>query len=172
MAVLPVLTIPNDILTTPTEKVETYDDDLLQLIEDMKETMYAEHGIGLAANQVGKSLSLFVMDVDGSGAKVFINPEIEEQDGESKIQEGCLSIPGAFVWSDRYERVRVRYYDANWDLHCDNFTGKEAICIQHEIDHLQGKLFVDRFGPVKRDLALKKHKKFMKAKRRGKIRML
>ena len=138
----------------------------------MKETMYAEKGIGLAANQVGKSLSLFVMDVDGTNAKVFINPEILEYDEPTKIQEGCLSIPGAFVWNDRYSRIKVRYYDENWSACTADLSGKEAICFQHELDHLQGKLFIDSFGPVKRNLALQKHKKFMKAKRRGKIRML
>lgn len=171
MAVLKVLTIPNKILITPTAKL-TENDQIDSLIEDMIETMYHEKGIGLAANQVGYSFSLFVMDVDGSGAKVFINPEIISEEDEQEISEGCLSIPGAFMQNNRYENVRVGYYNRNWEYTEDTFNGREAHCIQHEVDHLSGKLFIDSFGPMKKQIAMRKYNKFKKAKSRGQIRML
>jgi peptide deformylase len=173
MAILKIEKIPSEILSTPTSLVEAYDDELLQLIEDLKDTMKAEGGIGLAANQIGKSLSVFVIDVDGNGPKVFINPEITHYDSPTKIQEGCLSIPGAFMWNDRYSEVDISFRDEKWTLFDkEHFSGKEAIAIQHEVDHLRGKLFIDDFGQMRRELALKKHKKFMKASKKSKARIL
>lgn len=135
--------------------------DLKQLIEDMYETMHAASGIGLAAPQIGKAIRLFV--VDGTSLEdeedmeefkqPFINPLILEEDGEPwPFEEGCLSIPGIREKVSRKEEVTVRYYDAEWNLHEETFDGMKARIIQHEYDHIEGKLFVDYLTPLKRKL--------------------
>ena len=135
-----------------------------QLVEDMFETMHASDGVGLAAPQIGKSLRIFVMDttpmaesgeqpeLDGF-RKVFINPYILEEWGDPwTFEEGCLSLPNIREEVSRPSHVRIEYYDENWDLKEEVYDGVRARVIQHEYDHLEGKLFVDRINPIRRKL--------------------
>jgi len=135
--------------------------DLTQLISDMHETMQAAHGIGLAAPQIGKSIRLFV--VDGSPLdeepdmenfkKAFVNPQIlEEFDEPWEFEEGCLSIPSIREKISRKAKLKIRYYDENWNLHEDQYDGMKARIIQHEYDHIEGKMFVDYLTPLKKRL--------------------
>ncbi len=133
--------------------------DLTQLIADMYETMYVANGIGLAAPQIGKSVRLFI--VDGTTLEEeptlkdfkqpFINPVILNETGtEWEFEEGCLSIPNIREDVARKEKIRVRYYDANWQLKEEDFDGMKARIIQHEYDHIEGKLFIDYLSPLKK----------------------
>jgi peptide deformylase len=132
--------------------------DLLQLIDDMFETMDAAHGIGLAAPQIGKSIRLFV--VDGSPMededmadfeKVFINPELVEEHGDKwAFEEGCLSIPNIREDVERPAKLRIKYYDENWEFHDEEYDGMKARIIQHEYDHIEGVLFTDYLTPFKK----------------------
>jgi peptide deformylase len=133
--------------------------DILGLVQDMNETMNAAHGIGLAAPQIGKSVRLFV--VDGTSVedepeladfkKTFVNPVIIEQAGEEwSFEEGCLSIPTIRAEIFRKERLRIRYFDENWILHEEEYSGMKARIIQHEYDHIEGKLFIDYLTPLKK----------------------
>jgi peptide deformylase len=133
--------------------------DILELVRDMNETMNAAHGIGLAAPQIGKSVRLFV--VDGTSVedepeladfkKTFVNPEIVDQEGEEwSFEEGCLSIPTIREEILRKEKLRIRYFDENWDLHEEEYNGMKARIIQHEYDHIEGKLFIDYLTPLKK----------------------
>jgi peptide deformylase len=135
--------------------------DIKQLIADMVDTMHAASGIGLAAPQVGKGVRLFV--VDGSGLedepemenfkKAFINPEIISEAGAPwEFEEGCLSIPNIREKITRKERLKIRYYDENWNVHEEEYDGMKARIIQHEYDHIEGKLFVDYLTPLKKRL--------------------
>jgi peptide deformylase len=135
--------------------------DLKQLIADMFETMYAANGIGLAAPQIGKGIRLFV--VDGTGMedepgmedfkKVFINPKIVDETGTPwEFEEGCLSIPNIREKISRKEKVNVRYYDEDWNPHEETLDGMKARIVQHEYDHIEGKLFVDYLKPLKKRL--------------------
>ncbi len=158
MAKLPILEFPDPRLRTVAKPVESVDDALRERIADMFETMYAAPGIGLAATQVNFHRRLLVLDVseDQSAPMVFVNPEILERDGSQVYQEGCLSVPGIFADVTRYNRIRVKALDrdgAAFELEAD---GLLAVCIQHEIDHLDGKVFVDYLSPLKRDLVRKK----------------
>jgi len=138
--------------------------DIKQLIDDMFETMYAAHGIGLAAPQISKSLRLFIADgspLNDEGEepelqdfkKVFINPTIVKEAGMPwAFEEGCLSIPGIRENVSRKDTVTLKYYDENWNLHEENFNGMKARIIQHEYDHIEGKLFVDYLVPLKKRL--------------------
>ncbi|MFT3808152.1 peptide deformylase [Arenimonas sp.] len=158
MAKLPILEFPDPRLRTVAKPVESVDDALRERIADMFETMYAAPGIGLAATQVNYHRRLLVLDIseDHSQPLVFINPEILERDGSQVYQEGCLSVPGIFADVTRYNRIRVRALDRDgqsFELEAD---GLLAVCIQHEIDHLDGKVFVDYLSPLKRDLVRKK----------------
>lgn len=133
--------------------------DLSALIADMFETMYAAHGIGLAAPQIGKSMRLFV--VDGTTLEdepllkdfklAFLNPQLVEEDGDDwEMEEGCLSIPNIREDVTRPEKIRLRYFDAQWNEHEEDFDGMKARIIQHEYDHLEGKLFIDYLSPLKK----------------------
>jgi peptide deformylase len=135
--------------------------DLTQLIADMYETMYAAHGVGLAAPQIGKSIRLFV--VDGSAMedeptlkdfkKVFVNPVMVTQTGnEWEFEEGCLSIPNIREDVFRKEAIRIQYFDENWKQQEEEFRGVQARIIQHEYDHIEGKLFIDYLTPLKKRL--------------------
>jgi peptide deformylase len=137
---------------------------LSELLTMMFEVMKDERGIGLAANQVGLDVSLFVLGINGLH-ETFINPEILSASDLVDFDEGCLSIPGVVAKTKRYNKVTLRWNDASDPLskpHEETFEGIKAIAIQHEMDHLNGKLFVDQFGPVKRSMLLDKHKKYMK----------
>lgn len=162
MAILDILEFPDPRLRTVAKPIDVVDDALRQTIDDMFETMYEAPGIGLAATQVNVHRRLVVIDVseDKSEPLVFINPEAEPLTQElGEYQEGCLSIPGFYEKVCRPERVRVKALDRDgksFELECD---GLLAVCIQHEIDHLDGKLFVDYLSPLKRDRIKKKLEK-------------
>jgi peptide deformylase len=135
--------------------------DLKQLIADMFETMHAASGIGLAAPQIGKGIRLFVVDgsvlEDEEGmegfTKAFINPVMLEELGTPwEFEEGCLSIPNIREKVSRKEKLRIRYYDENWEVHEEEYDGMKARIIQHEYDHIEGKLFVDYLTPLKKRL--------------------
>lgn len=165
MALLPILRFPDPRLRTVAKPVERVDDALRALIDDMFETMYAEPGIGLAATQVDRHVRLIVMDVsdDKSNRKVLINPEIVAASGTQICKEGCLSVPTVFVEVKRAETVTVRALDREGQPYEFTASGLEAVCVQHEIDHLDGRVFVDYMTPLKREMAMKKLAKLARA---------
>ncbi len=164
MAKLTILEFPDPRLRTRAKPVETVDDELRTLIDDMFETMYAAPGIGLAATQVDVHQRLLVTDVtsDKSAPYVLINPEILEKDGVAVTEEGCLSVPGYYEEVERAEHIRVRFLDRNGDEVEMEAEGLLAVCIQHEMDHLDGKLFVDYLSEAKR---MRIRKKLVKEQR-------
>ena len=161
MAKLKILEFPDPRLRTKASPVETVDDELRKLISDMFETMYAAPGIGLAATQVDVHRRLLVADVspDKSDPHVLINPEIIEKDGVTATDEGCLSVPGYYEEVQRAEQIRVRFLDRNGEQQEMEAQGLLAVCIQHEMDHLEGKLFVDYLSETKRQRIRKKLEK-------------
>jgi len=152
MAKLTILEFPDPRLRTVAAPVDAVDDELNGLIDAMFETMYEAPGIGLAATQVDVHKRLLVADVSGDGSEpyVLINPEILEKDGVTVTEEGCLSVPGYYEEVERAEHIRVRYLDRDGVEHEMDAQGVLAVCIQHEIDHLNGKLFVDYLSELKR----------------------
>jgi len=158
MAKLTILEFPDPRLRTVAKPVEQVDEALRALVDDMFETMYAAPGIGLAATQVDVHLRLLVLDVseDHSRPMVFINPEILEADGHQVYQEGCLSVPGIYADVKRANRVRVKALDRDGNAFELEADGLLAVCIQHEMDHLAGKVFVDYLSPLKREQVRKK----------------
>lgn len=162
MAILPILEVPDPRLKTVSEPVTEFDDKLQTLIDDMFETMYDAPGIGLAATQVDVHQRLLVIDVseDHSEPLVFINPEVEVLDDTlGEYDEGCLSVPGFYETVNRPRRIRVTALDRNGEAFTRELEGLLAICLQHEIDHLDGKLFVDYLSPLKRQRIRKKLEK-------------
>ena len=162
MAVLEILEFPDPRLRTVAEPVTAVNDALRQLIDDMFETMYDAPGIGLAATQVDVHQRLLVIDVseDHSEPLVFINPEVEVLDEElGEYDEGCLSVPGFYETVNRPRRVRVTALDRDGESFTREIEGLLAVCLQHEIDHLDGKLFVDYISPLKRQRIRKKLEK-------------
>jgi peptide deformylase len=164
MAKLTILEFPDPRLRTKAQPVESVDDALRTLIDDMFETMYDAPGIGLAATQVDVHKRLLVADVspDRSEPHVLINPVIVEKDGVTATEEGCLSVPGYFEEVKRAEHIRVRFLSRNGDEQEMEAEGLLAVCIQHEMDHLEGKLFVDYLSEAKR---LRIRKKLVKEQR-------
>ncbi|MFQ6005086.1 MAG: peptide deformylase [Woeseia sp.] len=158
MAVLTILEFPDPRLRKKAAPVGHPDDELRALIGDMFETMYAAPGIGLAATQVDVHKRLLVADTSAEkdDPQVLINPEILEKDGVAVTEEGCLSVPGYFEQVERAEHIRVRYLDREGDTIEKDVEGLLAICIQHEIDHLNGKLFIDYLSEAKRQRIRKK----------------
>ena len=158
MAKLTILEFPDPRLRTRAKPVETVDDSLRTLIDDMLETMYAAPGIGLAATQVDVHRRLIVADVsrDGTEPHALINPAIIEKDGVTVTEEGCLSVPGYYEEVRRAEHIRVRYLDRSGQQTEMEAAGLLAVCIQHEMDHLDGKLFVDYLSEAKRQRIRKK----------------
>lgn len=173
MAVLPIVEVPDPRLRLVSTPVETVDDELRDLIADMFDTMYDAPGIGLAAIQVGVPKRLIVMDLqeqeDEEGKpirapRVFVNPEIlEPAEEQSLYTEGCLSIPEQFAEIERPARCRVKWLDENGEAHDELFEGLLATCIQHEMDHLEGIVFIDHLSRLKRDMILKKLSKARRA---------
>lgn len=154
MALLPILTYPDPRLHTVAQPVQAVDARIKQLIADMFETMYEAHGIGLAATQVNVHERLIVIDISEGRDQplVLINPEIIWASPEKKINdEGCLSVPGIYDGVERHERVHVRALDAEGKEQLIEAEGLLAICIQHEMDHLMGKVFVEYLSPLKRN---------------------
>ncbi|WP_395339040.1 peptide deformylase [Ningiella sp. W23] len=161
MAILEVLTFPDERLRTVAKEVEKVDAKIKTLVEDMFETMRDERGIGLAATQVDVHKRVVVMDVseDQDEPRVFINPKITEKHGTTVSEEGCLSVPNNYAKVDRAENIVVEALDADGKPFTLEASGLLAICIQHELDHLQGKLFVDYLSPLKRQRIKKKLEK-------------
>ena len=158
-----ILHYPDKRLREKGKKVDAVTPELRALIDDMAETMYAAPGVGLAATQIGVALQLFILDIaaddEPSDLQVFINPEILESTGELTWQEGCLSFPGVQEEIDRAARVRVRALNADGTSFELDAEGLLAVAIQHEYDHLQGHLMIDRMGPLKKRLT---HRKMVK----------
>jgi peptide deformylase len=161
MALLTILEFPDERLRKKAKPVETVDQSTRQLIDDMLETMYAAPGIGLAANQVNIQKRIIVLDIseEKNEPLALINPEILLKEGREESEEGCLSVPGVFEKVKRAEKVKVRGLNRDGESIEMDVDGILAVCIQHEIDHLEGKLFVDYLSPLKRQLARKKVKK-------------
>ena len=165
MALLKILEFPDPRLRTVAKPIVKVDVILLKLIDDMLETMYAAPGIGLAATQINVHKRVLVMDVteEKNSPMSFINPEIEIIDPElGEFSEGCLSVPGFFEIVNRPKSIRVRSLDPNGKEKIQELEGLSAICLQHEVDHLNGKLFVDYISPLKRSLIRKKLQKTQK----------
>jgi peptide deformylase len=166
MAILPIVEVPDPRLRQISKPVEQVDDDLRRLIDDMFETMYAAPGIGLAAIQVGVPKRVLVIDLqeqeteDGEPVRdprVFINPEIlETSDHDVPYNEGCLSVPEMYAEVDRPDRIRARWLDRDGTKREEEITGLLAVCLQHEMDHLNGILFIDHLSRLKREMLLKK----------------
>ena len=166
MAILPIIETPDPLLRQISEPVDAVTDEVRALVNDMFETMYAAPGIGLAAIQVGVPKRVLVIDLqepeeeDGEPVRrpmVFINPEILEK--SSTVQpytEGCLSVPDQFAEVERPDRIRARWLDADGNSHEEELDGLLAVCLQHEMDHLEGILFIDYLSRLKRDMIIKK----------------
>ena len=153
MAILDILEFPDPRLRTQAKPVEKVDGSVLQLVNDMFETMYDAQGVGLAATQINVHQRIVVIDVidEGDQPLVFINPEITVLDGpDHEYDEGCLSVPGFHETVTRPEKVRVKALDRDGNTFEMEPEGLLAVCIQHELDHLNGKLFVDYISPLKR----------------------
>jgi peptide deformylase len=188
MAIREILEVPDPRLKTVSTPVEVFDDDLRTLVADMFETMYAANGIGLAAIQVGVPKRLLVIDLQPEDPdaepeectahgdhshthqplkkepRVFVNPEIlDPADEHGTYQEGCLSVPDIYAEVDRPKACRVRWQDLDGNAHEETMDGLMAVCIQHEMDHLEGILFIDHLSRLKRNMALKKLEKLRKA---------
>lgn len=169
MALLPIIVAPDPRLKVKARPVAVVDDRIRKLLDDMVETMHAAPGIGLAGPQVGEALRLLVIDLakegEPSNPQKFINPEIVWESDEKLLwEEGCLSLPDQFAEVERPKEVKVRYLDdtgARQEVHA---TGLLAICLQHEMDHLEGVLFVDHISSLRRNMILRKLVKTKKQK--------
>jgi peptide deformylase len=161
MTLLTILEFPDPRLRTKAQPVTQFDAALKTLAEDMLETMYAAPGIGLAASQVDRHIQMLVLDVseEKNAPAVICNPRILEREGSQTCQEGCLSVPGIFADVDRADRIRVAAQDVLGQPIEIEADGLLAVCIQHEMDHLLGKLFVDYLSPLKREMVRKKLEK-------------
>jgi peptide deformylase len=163
----PILKYGDALLHAPAQRIETITPEIDQLIGDMIETMYAAPGVGLAAPQIGVGLRLFVVDLslghDPQALIVLINPEFISRDGIQLEEEGCLSVPGFNATVVRPERAVVKGFDRTWTERKHEGTGLLARAFQHEMDHLDGMLFVDRLRGIKRDLIVKKIRKLTRA---------
>jgi peptide deformylase len=153
MSKLAILRYPDPRLYTRATPVQVFDQNLRQLVKDMAETMYSAPGIGLAATQVNVHQRLLIIDLSEThdSLQVFINPEIIQRDGQQQQEEGCLSVPGIYDFVQRAAQIRVRAQDLEGQWFEQQADGLLAVCIQHEIDHLDGKVFVDYLSRLKRD---------------------
>ncbi|MDE0925872.1 MAG: peptide deformylase [Methylophilaceae bacterium] len=153
MATLTIINYPDPRLHTVAKPVLAVNDEIRQLVSDMAETMYAAPGIGLAATQVDQHIQLIVIDTtkEQNNLQVFINPKIVAKSGLTEYEEGCLSVPGVYETVTRAENVRVEALDENGKKFTSDAGDLLAICIQHEIDHLLGKVFVEYLSPLKRN---------------------
>ena len=172
MAILPIVEVPDPRLRQISSPVDQVDDEVRALVKDMFETMYAAPGIGLAAIQVGVPKRVLVMDLqepEEEGGepvrdpRVFINPEIvEHSDRDVPYTEGCLSVPDQYAEVDRPDRIRARWLDLDGMVREEEIEGLLATCLQHEMDHLNGVLFIDHLSRLKREMILKKIAKLRK----------
>ena len=173
MAILPILETPDPRLRTISTPVETIDADIQRLIDDMFDTMYDAPGIGLAAIQVGVPKRVLVIDLQAEedeegkpikAPRVFINPEIlDPSEEQSLYNEGCLSVPDQYAEVERPATIRARWQDLDGKVHEEAMDGLMATCLQHEMDHLEGILFIDHLSRLKRQMVLKKLEKMRKA---------
>ncbi len=166
MAVREIVFYPNDVLTTPTEPVEEVNDEVRELVQDLIDTMYDAPGVGLAAPQIGVLKRVAVIDVSGPDdppdPKVLINPEIVEKSGKITWEEGCLSFPRLYEKVDRASQVIVKALNEKGEeVTYEGDDNLLAVAMQHEIDHLDGVLFIDRVSRLKRSRALKRYKKIL-----------
>ncbi len=178
MAIRPIFETPDPVLRQISKPVETFDSELKTLVADMFETMYAAPGIGLAAVQVGVPIRLLVIDLqepEEEGGepvrdpKVFINPEILwHSDHEVPYTEGCLSVPEQYAEVMRPDRIRAKWQDSDGKTYEEEIDGLLATCLQHEMDHLNGVLFIDHLSRLKRDMVLKKLAKWRKEQQQQK----
>ena len=165
MAVREIVQFPDPRLKKMSEPIEKVDDEIRELARDMIEVMYSEPGIGLAAPQVGASIRMFVIDTEwsdeeiGKHPTVVINPEISDREGQISWEEGCLSVPDYTATVERDEKITLRASDLDGNPIVEYAEGIRAVCIQHEVDHLDGILFIDRISRLKRSLYVKKRKK-------------
>ena len=166
MSIQKIFQYPEPVLRKETEKIAAFDESLAELVEDMAETMYDAPGIGLAAPQIGKSIKLIVVDTSENqeGEKQYmplVNPEIIAHEGTQLDEEGCLSVPELTANVKRYSRITVAYQDLQGQPHELSTENRFAVVLQHEIDHLNGILFIDHLSPLKRNLYKKKVKKWL-----------
>ncbi len=161
MAILPIIQYPDERLHKVAKKVDQIDDTVRKLVRDMAETMYAAPGVGLAATQVDRHIRVIVIDVSEThdDLKVLINPELLDSQGEKENEEGCLSVPGIYEKISRAERVSVRALDEHGNPFTLHAEGLLAVCIQHEMDHLQGRVFVELLSHLKQTRIRAKLKK-------------
>ena len=167
MAIRPILTVPDPALKQVSKRIDAVTDETRALMDDMLETMYAAPGIGLAAVQIGVPIRVIVMDLAKEDEKpnpqYFVNPEILETIEETQVyEEGCLSVPDFYDEVERPKRVRIRYLNYQGEQVEEWAEGMYAVCIQHEMDHLQGTLFIDHLSRLKRSFAINKVKKAKK----------
>ena len=178
MAIRPIIEVPNPRLKLVSTPVEEVNDDIRALVADMFETMYDAPGIGLAAIQVDVPLRLLVMDLgdgpeDGEGnpgrnPRVFINPELHDPSEDISVyQEGCLSVPDQYADVERPAAIRARWLDEHGVQHDELLDGLTATCLQHEMDHLEGILFIDHLSRLKREMVLKKLEKARATRRKA-----
>ena len=169
MAILEVLRFPDERLRTVAKPIETIDSEIHTLIDDMLETMLDENGIGLAATQINVHKQLVVIDVSEkqNDPLILINPQITHMDGKTISEEGCLSVPNNYAKVERAERITVKALDKDGKEFTRDADGLLAICIQHELDHLKGKLFVDYLSPLKRQRIRAKLEKDARSAARG-----
>ncbi len=166
MSIQKIFQYPEAVLRKQTEKIANFDNGLEKLVEDMAETMYDAPGVGLAAPQIGKSIKLIVVDIseDKEGEKKYmplINPEIITHEGTQVDEEGCLSVPELTANVTRHLEITVAYQDLQGQAHELSTRDRFAVVLQHEIDHLNGILFIDHLSPLKRKLYKKKVKKWL-----------
>lgn len=165
MALRTVVLYPHPALTTPAEPVTAFDEQLHAFIEDMAETMYHSRGVGLAANQVAVLKRVALVDVAEEGEPArrieLINPQVVAASGKGRREEGCLSFPRLYDNIDRATEVTVQFVNRFNEPQEITATGLLAVALQHEIDHLDGKVFLDRMGPLQRAMALKRYRKLM-----------
>jgi len=168
VSILTILEFPDKRLRTKAKPVETVDDDIRSLVEDMLETMYEEKGVGLAATQVNVHKRVIVIDVseEKNDPMYLINPEIIEKDGVEESEEGCLSVPGFFEKVTRAEHIKFKALNKEGESYEMEARDLLAVCIQHEIDHLEGKLFVDYLSSLKRKRIQAKLEKIHKMQRK------
>ena len=167
MTIKPLIILPDPILRLNSKPIERFDDQLRKFAADMFETMYDAPGIGLAAIQVGEPLRMLVIDLAKEGEPkephTFINPTIVSSSDEPSVyEEGCLSIPDYYAEVERPAAIRVEYFDLDGKPKAMDADGLMATCLQHEIDHLNGVLFIDHISKLKRDMVIKKFKKIAK----------
>lgn len=164
--ILEIKTFPDEVLRKKSIPVETIDNNIKELLDNMAETMYNAPGIGLAAPQVGVNKRVIVIDITGpeekSGLMKIVNPEILEMDGEVVGEEGCLSVPEEYAEVKRAEKIKVKFLDENSVEHIIEADGLLARAFQHEIDHLDGVLFIDKISPLKREFIKKRVRKKLK----------